>query len=196
MRQDVQCSVLVLTITALSAPCVPCPFGEFLKPFTLCHMPPPTKPNPNAPPTSPTMRWGQGSLSAMRDPSLRRAYSMSSGHSRAFSAQTWSVGHSQKINYTFAVFVRWLWSRRNRDGYVSPNETAPDPCHSRNYPAVATYQLELLSSPADGWLLGSGCWLVAAHSHTSRSNYSHLCTPPYLCKTPHKKEERPDRKHD
>ena len=45
-----------LTMAALRAPCVPCPFGEFLKPLTLCHTPPPTRPNPKAPPTSPTMR--------------------------------------------------------------------------------------------------------------------------------------------
>lgn len=59
--------IILLTITALRAPRVPWPLGEFLKPLTLCQIPPPARPKAKAPPTSPTMRWGQGSLSPMED---------------------------------------------------------------------------------------------------------------------------------
>lgn len=54
-----------LTVTAFRDPKNRCPRGAFLAPLKVCHMPPPTSPNAKALPTSPTMRWGQGSLSAM-----------------------------------------------------------------------------------------------------------------------------------
>lgn len=37
------------------------PLGEFLRPFTKCHRPPPTAPMPNAPPTSSIILSGHGS---------------------------------------------------------------------------------------------------------------------------------------
>ena len=38
------------------------PLGEFFVPLTRCHMPPPTAPMPKAPPMSPSILYGHGSL--------------------------------------------------------------------------------------------------------------------------------------
>ena len=43
-------------------PRIRCPLGEFLLPLTRCQMPPPTAPMPKAPPMSPMILYGQGSL--------------------------------------------------------------------------------------------------------------------------------------
>ena len=53
--------------TALKDPAKRAPAGEIQAPLTVCHIPPPIAPMQKAPPTSSTIRHGQGSRSAIPD---------------------------------------------------------------------------------------------------------------------------------